>query len=270
MFKQTIDSILNQETDVIYKICLTLHKDDIKKVSNRLFKYLKDNNVELISIDEDLKGHKKYYQVIQKYFNLPIITVDDDLIYSTHMVQILWDMYKGNPNYSYCGWVRQITFDEKGNLKPDIHWESARDTRPSVKNVGFSGSGLLIPPNSFDVKAYHSTIVDGNNLYHDEIILKKMMLDNGISVCWAPNEFDGGKVWKFCSFIVGKVECNSESNGALHKFNNSTLPDGTRNGDIVVNKFLADVVTQFSIIIPVRNVSRFSDKFDLMMQSIME
>ena len=76
---------------------------------------------------------------------------------------MLCDKYFNNCSFAYCGWVRRITYDNNGNLKPDIYWESPNDEYPSIKNVGFSGSGLLIPPSMLNPKSYHEMIIDGNN-----------------------------------------------------------------------------------------------------------
>ena len=56
------------------------------------------NDIELLTAKEDLLGHKKYFYTMQKYKDLPIITVDDDSIYSKDLIQLLYDNYKKHPN----------------------------------------------------------------------------------------------------------------------------------------------------------------------------
>ena len=55
------------------------------------------NDIELLNAKEDILGHKKYFYTMQKYKDLPIITVDDDSIYSKDLVQLLYDNYKKYP-----------------------------------------------------------------------------------------------------------------------------------------------------------------------------
>ena len=56
------------------------------------------NDIELLNAKEDILGHKKYFYTMQKYKDLPIITVDDDSIYSKDLVQLLYDNYKKYPH----------------------------------------------------------------------------------------------------------------------------------------------------------------------------
>ena len=54
---------------------------------------------------------------------------------------------------------------------------------PSFKYKFGSGSGTLIPPHLVDdFKTLFELIQLGNNIYHDELILKKLSLDKGIKV----------------------------------------------------------------------------------------
>lgn len=263
-----LDSLVTQETTYKYHIVITLFKNDIPFLPKELMNYFYENDIEVLPCEEDLKGHKKYFYVMKKYSYLPIITVDDDMVYSPHMIQMLYDGYNNDKTMSYCGWVRRISYDKYGKLKPDIYWESPNDEFPNVKNVGFSGSGLLIPPKAFYPNDYYEIIISGNNIYHDEIILKKMFVDSGVDTCWVKNDIDGYKVWKKCSFITQRIEENSESKCALHKFNNTISVSGDRNGDVVVKQYLSNIGVDISIVIPVRNVTNFIDKFSLLMESI--
>ena len=65
---------------------MTLFKDDIPQLPSSIIDYCIIHDIEILPCSEDLKGHKKYFYVMQKYKYSPIITVDDDMIYSLHMV----------------------------------------------------------------------------------------------------------------------------------------------------------------------------------------
>ena len=75
------------------------------------------NDIELLTAKEDILGHKKYFYTIQKYKDLPIITVDDDSIYSKDLVQLLYDNYK---KYPHCisGMKTHKVSVISGNMQP--------------------------------------------------------------------------------------------------------------------------------------------------------
>lgn len=64
-----------------FKVVLTLYKDDIQYITKDLQALIDNNLIELIVAEENLKSHLKYFYVMQKYKDLPIITIDDDIVY---------------------------------------------------------------------------------------------------------------------------------------------------------------------------------------------
>lgn len=78
------------------KVCLTLYKDDVKLIPAKLKQLIDLGQVELIVADKDLGPHLKYFYAMQKYRNLPVITIDDDVLYPLDMVEKLYKAYKDN------------------------------------------------------------------------------------------------------------------------------------------------------------------------------
>ena len=75
------------------------------------------NDIELLTAKEDILGHKKYFYTMQKYKDLPIITVDDDSIYSKDLVQLLYDNYKKYPR-CISGMKTHKVSVISGNIQP--------------------------------------------------------------------------------------------------------------------------------------------------------
>ncbi len=85
-----LKSLVEQDTKVPYKIVFNVFEGDIKEMPSELVSFVEENNIELYHCPLDLRSHKKYFYVMQKYKNLPIITVDDDIVYSKHLVSDLY------------------------------------------------------------------------------------------------------------------------------------------------------------------------------------
>ena len=108
------------------KVCLTLYKEDVKLIPAKLQQLIDLGEVELIVADKDLAPHLKYFYAMQKYRNLPVITIDDDVLYPLDMVEKLYKAHQENPNCiiarrcfhitssngklnSYHDWMRHFT-----------------------------------------------------------------------------------------------------------------------------------------------------------------
>ena len=90
---ECLKSLVEQDTKIPYKIIFNIFEDDIKEMPSELLSYIEENGIEVYHCPLDLRSHKKYYYVMQEYKSLPIITVDDDIIYSKHLVSDLGIRY---------------------------------------------------------------------------------------------------------------------------------------------------------------------------------
>jgi len=178
-----LKSLVNQETDVPYKIVFNIYEGDIKEMPIELFKYVENNNIELYRCPLDLRSHKKYYYVMQKYRNLPIITVDDDIVYSKHLVN---DLYSSYMKYSKCVsacYLYRMTFDANDKLICSFKkWDKKYDKyEPSFRNSFGSGGGTLFPPGCLDISEKRMPMIK-SYITDDELLLKKWLNDAGIPV----------------------------------------------------------------------------------------
>lgn len=78
-------SILKHNFDFV-KVVLTLAKEDVKHIDQKLQLFIDNGLVELIVADQDLKCHLKYFYAMKRYRDLPVITIDDDSIYPARMI----------------------------------------------------------------------------------------------------------------------------------------------------------------------------------------
>lgn len=174
--------LLNKQTFKELKVCLTLNKEDYEMLSNELIKLLiETNTIDLIIAEKHLKPHLKYFYAMQKYKDLPIITVDDDTILPDTAIEELYNTYLKYPN-CICG--RQVCELRKSNLPIIGSRNVVNDEPPNHKFLAEGFCGILYPPNCFgefyndveELKKIEDLVTD------DDIYLKGLEIRKGIKV----------------------------------------------------------------------------------------
>jgi hypothetical protein len=155
---KTIDSILDKCKP--YKIVLTLAVDEFPKLVNDLpqdlIQHAREGVLEIQWVKRNVKSFKKVLFTLDRYKNFPIVSADDDCIYTEDYVKILYDKW----------------LTDKKSI-----WTYKRDTATKIFYFGH-GPSCLYPPNCFrnyGLLMLTDQIVDTN---HDDIyygVLAKMM-----------------------------------------------------------------------------------------------
>lgn len=91
-------SILQYRLDYA-QIVLTLYKDDLQYIPDRLRDLVDVGLVELITAPVNLRCHLKYFYAMKKYRDVPIITIDDDSVYPPQMIP---DLLAAMEKYPGC------------------------------------------------------------------------------------------------------------------------------------------------------------------------
>ena len=105
-------SIINQKTDIPFKVSLVLSTEEFKKkteIPNDLL--LMDeqvDNFEILYTKRNTKALKKYNPVELKYPNLPIISIGDDTIYSENLVDTCYKEYLKQPDICHAARVGKV------------------------------------------------------------------------------------------------------------------------------------------------------------------
>ena len=184
---KVINSILNG-TLIPNKIVLTLYYKDIEFISKEIDNYLIKNKISLIIVNMDIKPHKKYFYVMQKYPYDIIITIDDDIIYENNTIEILYKNYIKYPKEISAKRVHKIKFKKNGISLPYKKWHKGYklSTTPSFNLMATTGAGTLFPPNI--LKINYLMIYDILNcITSDDIFLKYIENKLKIKVIWVPN-----------------------------------------------------------------------------------
>lgn len=188
-----IDSILNG-TFLPQKIVLTLYDKDVAYIPKEVKKYITDGVVELITTNDDIKPHKKYFYVMQKYRENPIVTIDDDIVYTEDLLESLNESYKKYPNCVSARRVRYMKYDANGFAANYNTWklQKVKLHEPSFDLFATGCGGILYPPNILKIEDSMISSVR-KCIMADDILLNWRRRNLGIKIAFV---FTGGKYWK--------------------------------------------------------------------------
>lgn len=170
-----IESLLRQKLKPDM-IILWLAKEQFASIEKLPAKLLHQRNrgLEIRLCEGDLKSHKKYYYALKEFPDDILITVDDDIIYPSTMLQMLVELNKKYPSTICCHRARIIKTENK-NVSPYIEWKEAiGQTYPGFNIFFTSGGGTLFPPNSFYSDVLNENIFMKYCFYADDIWLNIM------------------------------------------------------------------------------------------------
>ena len=180
----SIRSILNQ-TKKPKKIVLWLAEEQFplgeETLPNSLLE-LKPLGLE-IEFCDDIKAHKKYYYAFQKYPDNLIVTIDDDVIYPTDLINTLLENHKKHPNSVIANRTRFMKI-ENNSFIPYRQWEINRlcNGKPSKKIFSTGVGGVLYKPNFFSTTIFDIDGMKKTNCVGDDIWLKAGQIVNNVPV----------------------------------------------------------------------------------------
>ena len=181
-----VKSLLMQDTKLNFKFVITLYKDDLQYVPAELMYMLRSyKNMELIVANENLRPHLKYFYVMLKYRNLPIITVDDDVLYENDLFQKLYDNYLKYPNCVSARRVHKIRYNYSGAAINYNAWiyEYKRNTGPSFDLFPTGVGGVLYPPDILKLEEKEKETIKELSLTNDDLYLKYKENKLRVMVC---------------------------------------------------------------------------------------
>lgn len=174
-----VESILRQ-TVLPSRIILWLSKEQFPTEDFLPYKLLELRNrgLEIYIKESDLRSHKKYYYTLQKFPNSSLITIDDDILYPTNMIETLLDAHNKFPSAIIARYGSKISVNSK-NLKPYREWGKNYVTDQPDKYAFFgSGGGTLFPEGSFPLFTLHKEIFLKNCPLADDVWLNSMIRIN--------------------------------------------------------------------------------------------
>lgn len=162
-------------------VVLTLYKDDVQYIPDPLNELIRCGAIELIVADENLGPHLKYFYVMQKYRDLPIITIDDDTVYPKYMIPLYLMEHIKHPKEVLCRSCREITFSD-GKVDPFSVWLNCPTQDGPTHRLHAEGyCGVLYPPDALHIN--NSLIPEIQSIFRaDDIYLSVLEIRNGVKV----------------------------------------------------------------------------------------
>lgn len=137
---------------------------------------LQYRGLKIVLVDEDYRSHKKYYYILKNYPNDYIITVDDDIFYSKHLISSLWKKHLQYPEAVICNYAFLIERDKNKNIIPYQEWKEIKSQSSPSSNIFFgSGGGTLFPPDSFHQDVLNPELFMELCIHADDIWLNTMV-----------------------------------------------------------------------------------------------
>lgn len=125
---------------------------------------------------EDLRSHKKYYEVMKQYPEEIVVTADDDILYPENHLEKLWKTHLEFSTEIICQWSHRITFDESGNFEPYNDWPDNGRELPSLATLAVGCGGILYPPGALAQEVFCKEALQRYALAADDLWLKCMEL----------------------------------------------------------------------------------------------
>jgi len=149
---KSIFSAIRNCCDYVHTV-LTISKENKKFIDGDIKKLIDTGIVELLLVDEDLGPHTKYFYVMKKYRNYPIITIDDDQRYFSDTIPNLIKTYEKTKNVIIGRQVRIIQYNNNKILPFSVWAKNRYEKREGVfkTNHLMGVGGILYPPNILDI-----------------------------------------------------------------------------------------------------------------------
>lgn len=173
----TIESIMQQSIKP-NKIILWL-EDELKKVELPvLLKKQIQRGLE-VHYYKNIRSYKKLIPTLKYYPNDAVITLDDDLLYNTNMLEHLITNHIKDPQTIYYNRGHLMTFKRNGELEKYNKWKWFQTSihNPNL-NFPTTGGGVLYPPHCFNAEVLNEEIFMKLCPTADDIWFKAMSLYN--------------------------------------------------------------------------------------------
>lgn len=140
---------------------------------------------------KDIRSYTKLIPTLVKYPEANIITVDDDFIYPSDLLEKLWNAHKRNPGKIVCKVAREMSLKNTNQFNQFTNFES-HDTANdyySKMNLLEGFAGVLYPTGAFDKEVLNSEQFLRLAPAADDIWFTAMAIKNDTPIVQIPRPF---------------------------------------------------------------------------------
>ena len=145
-----IESILQQSVRPERFVLVLAEEEFPDRKLPQSFRRLTRRGLEIFWVSENSKSYDKLIPIWKSDPGLPVVTVDDDKLFSQGLLEQLWKTHEKFPDViiGSRGWVIRVTPD---GLHYGQGWARAKkSSSPKVDLLLPGGAGVLYPPNCLD------------------------------------------------------------------------------------------------------------------------
>ena len=199
-----------EQTKLPNEVTLWLAESDFPNkradLPEELLQLVTDKGIVIRWCEEDLKPHNKYFWAFKEYPDALVITVDDDILYHSHLIENLYQSYLLHPQAVSAARAHLIVTAKDRNILPYTVWPKEIDayvSKSSMRLLATGVGGVLYPTRLFS--EVHCLLdketIKRTCLYQDDFWLKVLELFVGIPVvvseeykglCYTPDSQDCG------------------------------------------------------------------------------
>lgn len=124
--------------------------------------------------EESLRPHNKYYWALQEFPDDIVITVDDDLLHPTTLIQNLLDLHYQFPRAVIASRTHLVTLDSQSGIAPYAQWEFEQHRylrQPRYDVLATNGAGTLFPPRLLPEDLFDPAAIRETTLFADDLWL---------------------------------------------------------------------------------------------------
>tara|TARA_R110002074_G_scaffold348282_2_gene518738 strand:- start:17586 stop:18416 length:831 start_codon:yes stop_codon:yes gene_type:complete len=181
----TIRSILNQDSRP-KKILLWLHESLKNEIPSKL-RILESDLFEIMYSDLTC-SHRKLIHSLELFPEDIIITCDDDMMYRTNWLSLLYKEYILHPDNIIANQTRYISYTGDGELLPYRNWVFEKNMNfNSTAVIPIGAEGVLYPPKKLKDITTNSELFLSLAPKADDLWFKAMALLNGTNSILAKN-----------------------------------------------------------------------------------
>lgn len=166
------------------KIILWLSKQQFSSINilpNKLLLQQR-RGLEIRLVDEDLRSHKKYYYLMKESPESILITVDDDIIYNTRLIETLLVWHDKFPLSIIARYAYKIEWSGS-EIKSYKEWTANFAQNFPQSNIFFgSGGGTLFPPNIMPKETINKELFLKLCPFADDVWLNAMCQLNQVKI----------------------------------------------------------------------------------------
>lgn len=179
----TIETILRQSFKPD-QIILWLGKDQFpNQLLPETLENLKNRGLS-VEFVEDLRSHTKYYYTLQRFPNVNVITLDDDLYYPIDTLERLVKIHTNNPKLICANRVHKFCFNRNNQIEPYRKWFHNFKGNPKVSSEFLltGVSGVLYPPNALHKDVFKKETFKQLCFFADDVWLTIHALRNNTPI----------------------------------------------------------------------------------------